>query len=115
MNKIDYNGKSFKAVSNTGNGETSNETIFTYVQQGNILTASYAGGNIVSGHLIGMVNENGEIDMRYHQINNKGILQTGTCNSEPEILKDGRIRLHEKWKWTSGDESSGISIIEEII
>ena len=25
-----------------------------------------------------------------------------------------KIRLHENWKWTSGDKSEGNSIIEEI-
>jgi hypothetical protein len=39
---------------------------------------------------------------------------TGICRSTPEILPDGRIRLHEKWQWTSGDRSSGESIVEEI-
>lgn len=40
---------------------------------------------------------------------------TGICRSTPEILEDGRIRLHEEWIWTSGDQSSGKSIIEEIV
>jgi hypothetical protein len=29
-------------------------------------------------------------------------------------LGNGKIRLHETWQWTSGDFSSGTSIIEEI-
>lgn len=52
--------------------------------------------------------------MRYHQINNKEQITTGICNSEPEILENGKIRLHEFWQWTSGDNSKGQSIIEEI-
>lgn len=39
---------------------------------------------------------------------------TGTCNSRPELLKNGKIRLHEEWQWTSGDKSKGKSILEEI-
>jgi hypothetical protein len=39
---------------------------------------------------------------------------TGRCHSIPEQLSDGRIRLHEQWQWTSGDLSSGESIVEEI-
>jgi hypothetical protein len=39
---------------------------------------------------------------------------TGKCFSKPEIIDDGRIRLHEKWQWTSGDFSQGESIVEEI-
>jgi hypothetical protein len=34
--------------------------------------------------------------------------------SRPEILANGKIRLHESWEWTSGDKSTGKSIIEEL-
>jgi hypothetical protein len=110
---IDYNNKLFSPISNTENGETSNETIFKYQQTGNVLTAEYAGGKIISGHLIGLVNENGCIEMRYHQVNDQGALMTGICYSKPELLENGKIRLHETWEWTSGDKSKGQSIIEE--
>jgi hypothetical protein len=110
---IDYNGKIFRPVVNSENGETSSETVFTYHQSENILTANYAGGQIKKGHLIGIVDEKGNIDMRYHQINNKGEIMTGICRSKPEILSNGKIRLHEDWQWTSGDQSKGQSIIEE--
>lgn len=110
---IDYNNKVFSPISNTENGETSNETVFVYKQIGNILTSEYYGGKIIKGHLIGLVNEKGEIDMRYHQVNQKGELMTGICHSKPEILANGKIRLHETWQWTSGDHSKGKSIIEE--
>ena len=110
---IDYNGKIFRPISNSENGETSNETVFKYNQIGNILTAEYSGGMIKKGHLIGIVDENGAIDMRYHQVNNKNELMTGICKSRPEILDNGKVRLHESWEWTSGDKSKGQSIIEE--
>ncbi|WP_025144576.1 hypothetical protein [Pedobacter jeongneungensis] len=111
---INYNNKHFRPVSNTENGETSAETIFKYKQTGNILTSEYAGGKIICGHLIGLVDENGHIDMRYHQVNDKGEMMTGICNSKPELLPNGKIRLHETWRWTSGDLSEGQSIIEEL-
>jgi hypothetical protein len=111
---MNYNNKKFRPVSNTENGETSNETIFHYKQEGNILTSTYSGGKIIKGHLIGLVDENGNIDMRYHQVNEKGELMTGICNSTPEIMENGKIRLHEKWQWTAGDNSKGNSILEEI-
>lgn len=111
---MNYHNKKFRPVQNTENGETSAETIFHYKQEGNILTSEYAGGKIVKGHLIGLVDEAGAIDMRYHQVNDQGELMTGTCQSKPEVLPNGKIRLHETWRWTSGDESAGSSIIEEI-
>jgi hypothetical protein len=111
---INYNNKIFRPISNTENGETSNDTIFKYRQIGNILTSEYSGGKIKSGHLIGLVDENGNIDMRYHQVNHEGEIMTGICKSIPEILENGKIRLHENWEWTSGDHSKGSSIIEEV-
>jgi len=110
---INYNNKQFRPISNTENGETSNETVFLYQQVGCILTSEYSGGKIIQGHLIGIVDEAGNIDMRYHQVNEKGELMTGICKSRPEILSSGKIRLHERWEWTSGDKSKGESIIEE--
>lgn len=111
---LNYHNKKFRPVQNTDNGETSAETIFHYQQEGNILTSNYSGGKIKRGHLIGLVDEAGNIDMRYHQINEVGELMTGVCQSRPEILPNGKIRLHETWRWTSGDGSTGSSILEEI-
>ncbi len=110
---INYHLKTFKPIQNSDNGETSEETLFLYKQEGNILTAEYVGGKIIKGHLIGLVDQQGCIQMRYHQINNQGEIMTGMCNSTPEILPNGKIRLHESWEWTSGDRSKGQSIIEE--
>ena len=111
---MNYNGKIFRAKSNSDNGETSKKTIFGYKQTGNLVTAEYSGGKIKHGHIIGIVDENGNIEMRYHQINLNNEFMTGVCKSTPEILSNGKIRLYEKWKWTSGDKSEGKSIIEEI-
>ena len=112
---INYHQKTFKSISNTDNGEVGEQTLFHYQQQGNIVWAEYSGGVIVKGFLLAKVMENGALDMRYEHINIADEILTGLCHSSPEILPDGRIRLHEKWQWTSGDLSSGESIIEEII
>ncbi|WP_339697923.1 n-acetylglutamate synthase [uncultured Roseivirga sp.] len=111
---MNYHNRKFRSVSNTANGETSVDTIFEYKQEGNILTALYQGGQIVKGHLMGSVDDQGYIDMRYHQVNRKGELMTGKCHSRPEVLSNGKIRLHEIWEWTSGDFSKGNSILEEL-
>jgi len=111
---MNYNNKIFKAVQNSENGETSAETIFKYQQEGKILTSEYSGGQIKKGHLIGLVDQLGNIEMRYHQINTKGELMTGICFSKPEIMQNGKVRLHETWEWTSGDKSKGNSILEEV-
>ncbi len=85
-----------------------NETKFHYKQVGNILSSEYSGGKILTGHLIGLEDKDGNIYVKYHQ------LMTGICKSKPEILNNGKIRLHKTWEWTSGDRSKGNSIIEEL-
>lgn len=111
---INYHNKTFRSVNNTDNGEVNSETTFYYTQHSNIITASYTGGSIVSGHLIAVVDENSTLDMRYHHVNKEGVLMTGICRSVPELMENGKLRLHETWHWTSGDRSSGESVIEEI-
>lgn len=110
---INLNNKIFFSAENTNNGEVTTQTQFNYHQEDNIVWAKYSGGSIVKGHLIATMDEAGNLDMRYHHVNEKNKLMTGICSSRPEILPDGRIRFYEKWKWTSGDYSQGESIIEE--
>lgn len=114
MSTINYDGRRFSSVKNSATGEVGSDTIFHYHQSGNIVTAEYSGGEIVGGHLIAICDEHGSLDMRYHHVNTRGELMTGVCTSMPELLPDGRIRLHEKWQWTSGDNSKGESVIEEV-
>ena len=113
---MEYNleGKTFRSVSNTANGEVGAETVFRYHQSGDIVTATYDGGGIVSGHLIAKVLASGQLDMRYHHVNASGELMLGKCLSTPRRLADGRLAFSEEWQWLSGDLSAGHSDIEEV-
>lgn len=111
---MNYNNKIFKVVSNSENGELGASLIFHYKQDGRIISCTYSDENIKHGQLLGLVDANGQIKMSYHQINADGELMSGTCQSIPEILDNGKIRLHETWQWTSGDKSKGSSTLEEI-
>lgn len=110
---INYDNKIFNPISNSENGEVDLSMQFVYKQSGNMVTSSYSGGRIRAGHLIALVDDNGGLDMRYHQVNTQGEIMTGICRSVPEILPNGKIRLYEKWEWTSGDFSKGESVLEE--
>ena len=112
--KINYNDRTFRSISNSESGEVGTDTVFHYHQEGAVVWAEYQGGEIARGQLIAVCAEDGVLDMRYQHINARGELMTGTCRSTPELLPDGRLRLYEKWQWTSGDGSAGESVIEEI-
>jgi|SRR5688500_3046980 len=112
--KINYNDRTFRSVSNSETGEAGAETLFHYRQDGPIVWAEYRGGQIVRGQLIAICDDEGRLDMRYQHINTKGELMTGVCTSTPEVLPNGRIRLLEEWRWTSGNMSAGASVVEEV-
>lgn len=112
--KINYHGRKFAGISNTPNGQVSGETVFAYSQHDNTLTATYSGGTIKEGHMTGLVHEDNSLHFAYHHIDTDGRLKSGFCHSTPELLPDGRIRLHEKWEWTYGGEGNGASVLEEV-
>jgi hypothetical protein len=111
---INYNDKTFRSVSNSANGGVSNETFFYYKQQGLHITATYKGGNIVDGSLSATIDDAGNLSMRYQHINTNGQFLTGVCFSKPEIMPNGKIRLHGKWQRTCGDFGKGESVAEEV-
>ena len=114
MGRINYDNRRFVSVSSSDNGEVSSATVFEYHHEGDVVWATYRGGAIVFGSLVAKVDGNDFLDMRYQHLNSAGEFMTGICQSTPEILPDGRLRLHEAWQWTSGDFSQGESIIEEV-
>lgn len=74
-----YHNKTFRPVQNTDNGETSAETRLFYLQTGNVLSVAYQGGKIIQGHLLGLVDASGCIEMVYYQIHDKGEIMRGKC------------------------------------
>ena len=110
---FDLNGKIFRSVSNTDNGEVGADTVFRYFQEGNVVTAEYDGGDVVKGHLVANVLPTGQLDMCYHHINSRGEIKIGKCLSTPELTVGGKLKFKEDWQWLSGDMSSGYSEIIE--
>ena len=110
---MNYHNKKFKLLSNSSNGDVSENTIFEFRQLGKIVSANYSGGGILQGNLIGLVDEHGNIDMRYHHVNDKGEIMTGKSDSRSVVLDSGKAQIHDHWQWTSGDYSSGNSDLEE--
>lgn len=109
---INLNGKYFKSIVNSDNGEVSSETIFHYRQKGDTVWATYEGGAIKFGTLSGSIKED-KLEFNYQHQNTAGDFLTGKCKSIVKKVAD-KIRLKESWQWTCGDYSSGTSLLEEI-
>ncbi|ACM20410.1 hypothetical protein Geob_2055 [Geotalea daltonii FRC-32] len=114
MSTINYDNRYFKSISNSTNGDAGDETVFHYRQEGDLVWATYRGGQVRFGTLVAKIGCDGALDMRYQHLNDHGQLMTGVCRSVPELLPDGHLRLHEKWRWTCRDGSEGESVIEEL-
>jgi hypothetical protein len=111
---VDYDARVFRSVANSDGGDVDGETTFQYHQRDNVVWATYAGGSVVFGTLLAKVDDSGHLDMRYQHVSVDGSFKSGRCHSRPERLPDGRLRLHERWRWTDGADGEGESIIEEI-
>lgn len=111
-NKLNLNGKKFKSVSSSTNGEVSSSTVFEYRQKGNVVWATYQGGEILFGTLSGHIAKE-KLNFTYQHQNNNGDFKTGKCKSVIE-MKNGKLILKETWEWTCDDYSKGESILEEI-
>lgn len=111
---INYDGKAFAAVMNSESGEVSGATVFHYHQDKEVFWAEYSGGEILRGFMIGLVGPQGQIDFNYQHLNVGRQIRLGKCRSTPEIMQDGRIRLHEAWQWLDGEGQKGTSVIEEL-
>ena len=109
--RINYDNREFHPVVNSANGQVNGDTRFEYKQQGDLLMATYQGGGIRHGQMVGLILEDDSLDFCYQHLTHAGELRSGRCQSTPERLPDGRVRLHERWQWNDG--SSGESIIEE--
>lgn len=112
---LNYDGRVFQARSNSSNGEVSAATLFHYHQCGDRLWAEYAGGQIISGHLQGVVREDGSLLFLYHHQNQQGELCAGRCESTPSFDASGRLQLDERWQWFTGDQSCGESVLIEVL
>ncbi|MDH7446430.1 n-acetylglutamate synthase [Aquimarina sp. 2201CG14-23] len=110
--KINLNDKKFKPKETVDNGDVSMDTVFHYRQDGNAIWASYKGGKIVTGTLIGKI-KNDRISLIYQQLNEINEFLTGCCETVISI-KGGKVYLDETWQWTCKDYSKGHSLLEEI-
>jgi hypothetical protein len=105
-------GKTFAGISNSPDGEVGSATRFTYRQDGDVVWADYAGGEVVRGYLVG-TRTGDELDFRYVHLSVSGATAVGHCRSRISVLPDGRVGMHETWSWESRP-GSGESVIEEI-
>ncbi|MEV7864847.1 hypothetical protein AB0P17_01800 [Streptomyces sp. NPDC088124] len=99
-------------VADQAPGQVGTRTRFAYHEEDGHIWASYEGGDVLRGHLVG-TRTGDRLDFRYVQLRHGGETSSGHCVSTVVELPDGRVRLEESWEWESR-EGSGTSVVEEL-
>jgi hypothetical protein len=110
---ISLNGIQMRVVSTAKVGVVNAETLFTFTQEGSVVSAHYAGGKVRLGYLVGIVSPEG-LRFRYAQLDTEGRLDGGYSTCEISRTPDGRIRFLEHFRWESR-EGSGTNVFEEVL
>jgi hypothetical protein len=100
------------ATEDSGGGVATSETVFRYAEDDGVVTATYEGGPIRRGFLVG-TRTGDSLDFRYVQLHTDGSTASGHCTTDLELLADGRVRLNETWAWESRP-GSGRSVEVEL-
>jgi len=106
---INYNGRKFrKAVADD------KAPVAEYHQDGNLVWAEFAGGEVRRGSLTGICAPDGTVDFAYNMVLAGGEVISGRSVNTPQLLDDGRIRMHEQWERYGRHSATGISYLEEV-
>ncbi|MFH0518985.1 hypothetical protein ACHBTE_17670 [Streptomyces sp. M41] len=106
---INYDGKRFRKVTAGPDAPVAH-----YRQEGDLVWGSSAGADVRRGSLTGLAAPDGTLTFAYTMVLADGRTVSGRCESVPEVLPDGRIRLHETWERYGPDADRGTSAIEEL-
>ena len=109
MGQVDFHGRLMTATQTAPNGVVNKDTLFSFRQFGQRVLASYTGGKVQRGVLIGKV-DGSKFRFNYAQEDLTGKVQGGLSECKVDILTDGRVRLLEYFDWPGG---TGLNTIEE--
>jgi hypothetical protein len=98
--------------STANNGVVSGETRLVFFQRGTRVAARYAGGRIARGWLVGQWADD-TLHFSYAQREDGGGLHAGHSECRVEELPDGRLRLVERFTWSTRS-GSGVNVFEEL-
>jgi hypothetical protein len=95
------------------NGVVNDLTIFHFSQKDDFVCASYQGGRIWKGYLVGVMNQ-GKLSFSYCQLQTDGKIDNGQSECDVMMGEDGKLRLTEHFKWASKNDETGVNIFREL-
>lgn len=113
MNFEVLNGVRMRPVRMSAESALSAESEFAFRQRGRMFSASYRGGAILDGYLIGRLQPSWRLEFRYVQADAQGNLDAGVSTGVLSRSTDGRLQLIEDFHWITRPQS-GQNVLEEI-
>lgn len=110
---MNLNNKRFRTKENQ-KGLSSNETLFQYFQNEEIITGTYSGGKIKSGNIIGKQLSEHEIELLYQCLTVDNELLAGQSYGAVTKNEEGLLEIKFEWSWLNGDKSGGLSHYIEV-
>jgi hypothetical protein len=107
---INYEGRRFRKVVH----DARDVPVAQYHQDGDLVWAEFAGGDVRRGSLAGTCTDDGTVTFSYSMVLEHGQIVSGRSVNTPQVLKDGRIRFHEAWERYGEHAESGVSYLEEV-
>lgn len=109
---MNLNNVKMNVIQTAANGVVNESTIFSFTQSDNVVSATYSGGLILQGYLVGTVHQN-KLSFSYCQLQTNGQMDNG--KSECDIfVENGKMKLVEHFTWTSRNDEAGVNIFREL-
>ena len=109
---MNLNNVKMNVIETAENGIVNESTIFTFSQTMDFVSATYSGGKILQGYLVGILDQN-KLSFSYCQLQTNGKMDNG--QSECHILMENeKIRLVEHFTWASRNGETGTNIFQEL-
>lgn len=105
---FNFNNKKFKLVNNSDNGEVSDQTVFLYKQDGDLVTADYSGGSVKYGKIIALL-EGSKLKMVYQCLLKTNHLKSGKAIAKIKYDQENKINLFLDWEWLDVTSENGSS------
>ena len=110
---INLDGLWMYVSSTAAAGVVDSDTRLQFIQKGQCVAARYTGGSVKRGWLVGRLSGS-ELVFRYAQAEAAGEVHSGHSVCRVERLSTGRIRITERFTWTSRP-GSGTNVFDEIM
>jgi len=108
---LSLDGRNLRVVASGSASEVDGRTVLRCKQHGPIVIATYRGGRVRSGYLIGKW-QGEELACDYIQVSTDDVVDKGHSVCRLAQLPDGRLRLEENFTWDS-KPGSGRNVFQE--